>query len=226
MPTPSDNASDLTAASAFAEEEPIHATCPPEPVRQTQTTYSVASDERPVNTQQHAVTEEIAATTEEDTQGSANAAPFAIEPVEESPPKTRTCEEDAFIPTLSPESAHLEAKEDQSSSPTGSATSSIVSSSSASSSFNYDFSNVRVRRFLVEYISVTTANLCGQLLPNYTSSFLRSGSRFEGTQQSDSQVYHVDVEIKHVDMAESYLCGYLRIQGKFLWPESDVYGLN
>lgn len=55
----------------------------------------------------------------------------------------------------------------------------------------------------------------GQLLPNYTSSFLRPGSRFTGTQQSDRQVYNVDVEIKHVDMAESYLCGYLRIQG--LW---------
>lgn len=31
---------------------------------------------------------------------------------------------------------------------------------------------------------------------------------------SDKQVYNVDVEIKHVDIAESYLCGYLRIQGK------------
>ncbi|KAJ5224620.1 uncharacterized protein N7469_008123 [Penicillium citrinum] len=58
----------------------------------------------------------------------------------------------------------------------------------------YEFSNVR-------------------LLPNHTSSFLRSGSRFAGTQMSDKQVYNVDVEIKHVDIAESYLCGYLRIQG-------------
>lgn len=30
---------------------------------------------------------------------------------------------------------------------------------------------------------------------------------------SDKQEYNVDVEIIHVDMAESYLCGYLRIQG-------------
>ncbi|KAJ5832675.1 hypothetical protein N7474_000986 [Penicillium riverlandense] len=63
-----------------------------------------------------------------------------------------------------------------------------------SSLLRYEFSNVR-------------------LLPNHTSSFLRSGSKFVGTQQSDRQVYNVDVEIKHVDMAESYLCGYLRIQG-------------
>lgn len=62
-----------------------------------------------------------------------------------------------------------------------------------SSLLNWEFSNVR-------------------LLPNHTS-FLRSGSKFAGTQQSDRQVYSVDVEIKHVDMAESYLCGYLRIQG-------------
>ncbi|QKX55977.1 uncharacterized protein TRUGW13939_03076 [Talaromyces rugulosus] len=193
MPTPSDNASVLTAASAIAEEEPIaHATCPPEVVRQT-TIYSVASEERQ---QQNGIAElaTTTTTTEEDTQGSGDAAPFAIE---ESSPKTKNRDEDAFMTTtLSPESSPLEAKEDQSSSPTGSATSSVVSSTSASSSLNYDFSNVR-------------------LLPNYTSSFLRSGSRFEGTQQSDSQVYYVDVEIKHVDMAESYLCGYLRIKGKF-----------
>ena len=52
----------------------------------------------------------------------------------------------------------------------------------------------------------------GQLLPT-TSSFLRPGSKFRGTQQSDRQVYDVQVEIKDVDMAESFLCGYLRIQG-------------
>lgn len=52
-----------------------------------------------------------------------------------------------------------------------------------------------------------------QLLPNHSSSFLRAGSKFVGTQQSDCRTYNVDVEIKHVDMAESFLCGYLRIQG-------------
>ncbi|EYE95314.1 GID4/VID24 family protein [Aspergillus ruber CBS 135680] len=72
--------------------------------------------------------------------------------------------------------------------------SSVANSPSVASLLSYEFSNVR-------------------LLPNYTSSFLRPGSKFTGTQQSDRQVYNVDVEIKHVDMAESYLCGYLRIQG-------------
>ncbi|MCJ1340913.1 hypothetical protein MMC09_006209 [Bachmanniomyces sp. S44760] len=49
--------------------------------------------------------------------------------------------------------------------------------------------------------------------PNHTSSFLRAGSKFKGTQQSDRQEYNVEVDIKHVDMNESFLCGYLRIEG-------------
>lgn len=49
--------------------------------------------------------------------------------------------------------------------------------------------------------------------PSITTSFLRPGSKFHGTQRSDRQVYDVQVEIKDVDLAESFLCGYLRIQG-------------
>ncbi|CAK4032231.1 Hypothetical predicted protein [Lecanosticta acicola] len=52
-----------------------------------------------------------------------------------------------------------------------------------------------------------------QISRNSVSSFLRPGSKFRGTQQSDRQVYDVQVEIKDVDLAESFLCGYLRIQG-------------
>ncbi|PNY24788.1 Glucose-induced degradation protein 4 [Tolypocladium capitatum] len=50
-------------------------------------------------------------------------------------------------------------------------------------------------------------------IPISPSSYLRPGSRFHGTQQSERQIYDVQVEIKHVDMRESFLCGYLRIQG-------------
>lgn len=53
-----------------------------------------------------------------------------------------------------------------------------------------------------------------KMIPNHTSSYLRAGSKFKGTQQSDRQNYNVEVEIKNVDMAESELCGYLRIEGK------------
>ncbi|KAH8177757.1 vacuolar import and degradation protein [Sarocladium implicatum] len=52
-----------------------------------------------------------------------------------------------------------------------------------------------------------------RVIPISPSSFLRPGSKFHGTQQSERQVYDVQVEIKHVDMRESFLCGYLRIQG-------------
>ncbi|RGP66243.1 putative vid24-required for vacuolar import and degradation of fbp1p [Fusarium longipes] len=54
---------------------------------------------------------------------------------------------------------------------------------------------------------------CIRTIPSAPSSYLRPGSKFHGTQQSERQVYDVQVEIKHVDMRESFLCGYLRIQG-------------
>ncbi|KAK4103469.1 hypothetical protein N658DRAFT_514323 [Parathielavia hyrcaniae] len=45
------------------------------------------------------------------------------------------------------------------------------------------------------------------------SLYLQPGSKFVGTQQSERQRYDVEVEIKHIDMRESFLCGYLKIQG-------------
>jgi len=60
-----------------------------------------------------------------------------------------------------------------------------------------------------------------QPLPIYSSSFLRPGTRFVGTQQSDRQQYKVQVDVKHVDMAESYLCGYLRIEGMVSSHDSE-----
>ncbi|KAG6127913.1 hypothetical protein E4U34_004329 [Claviceps purpurea] len=68
-------------------------------------------------------------------------------------------------------------------------------------------------------VSVQTQMSTGALLtyleaiPSATSSYLRPGSRFHGTQQSERQIYEVQVELKNVNMAESFLCGYLRIQG-------------
>ncbi len=42
---------------------------------------------------------------------------------------------------------------------------------------------------------------------------MRPGSKFVGTQTSERQKYDVQVDIKMVDMKESYMCGFLRIQG-------------
>jgi len=65
-----------------------------------------------------------------------------------------------------------------------------------------------------------------QLIPCLTSSFFQSGSKFRGTQQSDRQTYDVQVEIKHVDMEESFVCGYLRIQGKGVLANFPAYPAN
>lgn len=52
-----------------------------------------------------------------------------------------------------------------------------------------------------------------RLTPSSTSSFFRPGSKFTGTQQSDRQIYNVDVEILNVSIPESSVSGYLRICG-------------
>jgi hypothetical protein len=49
--------------------------------------------------------------------------------------------------------------------------------------------------------------------PNSTCSFLKPGARFTGNQCSDKNEYEVVVELQNVDMAESFLCGYLSIRG-------------
>lgn len=65
---------------------------------------------------------------------------------------------------------------------------------SAASTPPWDFSNVR-------------------LTPQYPSSLLRPGSHFAGTQQSDRQIYNVDVKILTLSVPQSTVTGYLRIQG-------------
>ncbi len=64
----------------------------------------------------------------------------------------------------------------------------------SSSTPRWDFSNVR-------------------LTPHYPSSLLRPGSHFTGTQQSDRQIYNVDVKILTLSVPQSTVTGYLRIQG-------------
>ena len=65
---------------------------------------------------------------------------------------------------------------------------------SSSATPHWDFSNLR-------------------LIPQYPSSFLRPGTCFTGTQQSDRQIYNVDVEILTISIPQSSLSGYLRICG-------------
>jgi hypothetical protein len=65
---------------------------------------------------------------------------------------------------------------------------------SSTSTLPWDFSNVR-------------------LTPHYPSSLLRPGSHFTGTQQSDRQIYNVDVTILTLSVPQSTVTGYLCIQG-------------
>ncbi|EED24158.1 vesicle-mediated transport protein Vid24, putative [Talaromyces stipitatus ATCC 10500] len=192
MPTPSEITPPLTA-SALVEDPIVHTLCPPEIIRAS--AFSVASEERSLSDGDGNVLEEgtVSATIESTATGD-NATSLMVETARESSSmKGRESEDDTDMDSPSPANSASDGKDDVSSSPT-SQTSSVTSSSSTSSSLSHEFSNVR-------------------LVPNHTCSFLRAGSRFEGTQESDHQVYNVHVEIKHVDMAESYLCGYLRIQG-------------
>ncbi|KAJ3046447.1 GID complex subunit 4, VID24 [Rhizophlyctis rosea] len=69
-----------------------------------------------------------------------------------------------------------------------------------------------------------------RLINRYTSS-LYSGSKFSGQQKSGRNSYEVSVEIQHVDLKESFLCGYLHIRGLTEdWPdlctffEADIIG--
>ncbi|PKY09029.1 vacuolar import and degradation protein [Aspergillus campestris IBT 28561] len=190
MPTPSDNTLRLNAAS-IAEE--IRTTCPPEverlPAWRDSPDSSTAESDVPENALSPASASSQSVLTRSD-DAIAPSQPDLLRvrsnTVSGAPAKSLSKPDDEPVGgRLSPPTREPSYPANPSPSVTAPSTTSLLS---------YEFSNIR-------------------LLPNYTSSFLRPGSKFTGTQQSDRQVYNVDVEIKHVDMVESYLCGYLRIQG-------------
>ena len=111
----------------------------------------------------------------------------------------------------SPMSIAAEPKETHPSIPSAAMSSAVGSYSSV----NYGIPNIRVSGAHSTRVSqhYFIRLITSQMIPHPTSSFLRAGSKFKGTQQSDRQNYNVEVDIKHVDMAESELCGYLRIEG-------------
>ncbi|PGH11089.1 hypothetical protein AJ80_07277 [Polytolypa hystricis UAMH7299] len=203
MPTPSDTPPQFSASPSAIESVSTRTTCPPETIR--------------VNTSWRAVSGELTAS-DADYHAAANTAdaPRTMRPqledqtrdariqsvaglglgITNGPPsvvgKMVTDDDDTTVASLSPAASVLTDNKDELA--TSPSLLYPVSTPSATSSISYEYSNVR-------------------LYPNHCCSFLRAGSKFVGTQTSDRQVYNVDVEIKHVDMAESYLCGYLRIQG-------------
>ncbi|KAL2871999.1 GID4/VID24 family protein [Aspergillus lucknowensis] len=192
MPTPSDSTPRLNAAS-ITQDISTRATCPPELSRLP--TWGDLVGSAPLaesdTTADNALSPGVASPQPEPTPSDNAIARADSESLRSeietsaSPSSTSRSDEEPVARRMSA-TRHL--------SRSANSASTVASSPSTASLLNYEFSNIR-------------------LLPNYTSSFLRPGSKFTGTQHSDRQVYNVDVEIKHVDMAESYLCGYLRIQG-------------
>ncbi|KAK1150132.1 hypothetical protein N8T08_000031 [Aspergillus melleus] len=189
MPTPSDNTPRLDATSIL-DEISARTTCPPELERSSlwrdsPESSSTAESDTPDNALSRAIASAQSALIRSDD---------AIAQTVSDPLNTPGAPmKDATKPEDEPVVGRLSPTGDQSSRSANTSSPPVATPSSASL-LSYEFSNIR-------------------LLPNYTSSFLRPGSKFTGTQQSDRQIYNVDVEIKHVDMVESYLCGYLRIQG-------------
>lgn len=57
--------------------------------------------------------------------------------------------------------------------------------------------------------------LANSHLPGVNRCLLYNGSRFVGHQKSKGSCYDVEVILQHVDKPNSYLCGYLKITGKF-----------
>lgn len=75
---------------------------------------------------------------------------------------------------------------------------------------------VEIALFLVQKLTPAVAAVAlprhMQKRPSYLSSLFRPGSRFTGT-QTDKQTYNVEVQIQQVDMRQSTMCGYLKIDG-------------
>ncbi|OJD19060.1 hypothetical protein AJ78_00932 [Emergomyces pasteurianus Ep9510] len=194
MPTPSSNPQSISTLYP-ADAVSTHTTCPPETSRIA--TWRASSEESIVPNadddgspalESHPAQAQLGQPHNTHSQ-TAPSLGIEISPQTSSQGMDSTDDDDVAMESPSPSAS---VSTEGASSARNYATSS--SSSSTTSSMDYEVSNVR-------------------LLPNHCSSFLRAGSKFVGTQQSDRQIYNVDVEIKHVDMAESYLCGYLRIQG-------------
>ncbi|KAG8533330.1 uncharacterized protein KY384_002113 [Bacidia gigantensis] len=76
------------------------------------------------------------------------------------------------------------------------------------------------------YYSARYAIASPRLLQTHFSSKLRAGSRYRGTQTSDQQRYNVEVMVKSIDMSESFICGYLKIEGHIARTSSVDYSLS
>ena len=242
MPTPSDRATQLAFGTGPHLERLLHTICPPESERSG--TWRREDEDGPdpddimdivpSARQQDCAAAEIEATgLVEDINHNDETPP--VQTFKQTDTKMNNVGADSSMPqgstpmsisseTTTPESTTTGIKELEKSPSPPPMTETIELCSLSSS--HYGIPNVRVcsdfpyvlNRFTSKERKLITVIVILQMIPTHTSSFLRNGSKFRGTQQSDKQQYKVEVEIKYVDMAESFLCGYLRIEGLPVLP--------
>ncbi|KAI5370355.1 putative vacuolar import/degradation protein Vid24 [Septoria linicola] len=214
MPTPSDDHLALPLNTATAEIETVRPGCPPEDRRDQHS----ARDELVEPSSTSGGADEASHHDQEVTEPMQMPTPDSDGPESDAPDDTigsrgasRTC-------SKGEPAASAGAVLDASSSPVAGSQSpqsesDVKAAQLAQSLSNTAISPARDNPPTPLYLQYPELDRCRQLTPSSTTSFLRPGSKFRGTQQSDRQVYDVQVELKDVDVAESTLCGYLRIQG-------------
>ncbi|KAI9722784.1 MAG: hypothetical protein M1828_004480 [Chrysothrix sp. TS-e1954] len=194
MPTPSDDSIVIPSTPASESTRSTHTTCPPEDIRDPIASIQNAPLDRPA----HPHPNPMPTQTPEDTSQASAGAPPPAPPhshgtVASEPSSQGRLEvaRDTPSPVSIEESPNHEAERTAGAAP--------VTSPKPATQPPPTFQ-------IPEALS-------SKPMLQHTSSLLRHGSKFIGTQQSDRQIYNVQVEIKHVDMAESFICGYLRIEG-------------
>ncbi|KAL2048985.1 hypothetical protein ABVK25_010737 [Lepraria finkii] len=185
MPTPGDSTDQLPLLEPRFERQ-AHATCPPDEDRPGQwrvevldrlgrTGLDIAPDvATPQQEETPPVGPEFPGPMDRTNDSIESKAPEKTTAMDPAPPSPP-------LPDASPSSSHVDDKEAERIHPTP-ATSSALD---LQYSIRYGIDSTR-------------------LIQTHTSSMLRAGSRFRGTQQSDSQKYSVEVDIKTVDMSESF----------------------
>ncbi|GAB7350923.1 hypothetical protein MBLNU459_g1434t1 [Dothideomycetes sp. NU459] len=201
MPTPSDDTLlQLSPPTDISDSRSVHTTCPPEDVRD----YHAPREDR--------VREDVRTHVDARAE-SASAAPMPIPDERSAPVAVESSAAESNTTSLDAPSKGMDAVEEALARDSPAPFSPFEESKDSDARLAHSMSAAAISTSFPSAHLGYSGAAKRQPHPCSTSSFLRPGSRFHGTQQSDRQTYEVQVEIKDVDMEESFLCGYLRIQG-------------
>ena len=211
MPTPRDSTDDLPRRL----DSSTHTSCPPDnperhgawgedTLNQLQHVYTDVADSPPVSLRLESSPADRSSLTptppsDENRDDRITHGPRRGDRVEVPPP----------LMAASPQSSNDEEKESYRVRTTGITLSALNLSYSA----RYGIGSPRVSEVCLKNLSqILTVS---QLRQFHSSCKFRAGSKYRGTQTSDQLRYKVEVDIKSVDMTESFVCGYLRIEGAY-----------